>query len=132
MEKIEYTSRVLYPLLESHPTYKTNLKYLKDKIGPSVILFHLKVEPNGNPKEKIRELLEGIHGIKLETSYGSEYSKVCLWAKYGLNDIYESSFKYPKNGIWIRLAVGYKDNFESLKDSLMALVSKSLTLDVKI
>lgn len=132
LEKSGYPSRVLYPLLESHPTYKINLKYLKDGLGPSVILFHLPVEitDDSNPKKRISDLLEGNPGIRLETSYGSSYSKICPWAKYGLNDMYEDPFKFPKKGIWLRLSVGYKDNFDSLKDALMTLIGRSLTLDV--
>ena len=130
LETIPQVSRVLHPSLKSHPTYKTNLKYLHNK-NPAVIVFHLEVtinKTNNNPKTYLKDILmNGIKGIKLETSYGSSYSKICPWASFGKSNKYDygnnnDTFEL-KTGIWLRLSIGYNDNFESIQQNLKEIIS---------
>lgn len=77
------------------------------KLAPGCIYFHIKSNLSNN---KCRKIFEKIKEIKIETSYGSSYSKIDPWAKF-------------KNGPWIRLSIGYEDTFENLLTNLNLIIS---------
>lgn len=120
LEKNSNVNRVLYPQLPSHPTYQLNKQFLKDNLGPSVILFH--VNKTFKTKKEIISFLK-LSTLKLETSYGSTYSKIDPWPTMGGHKDHD----YPKQkegsipGIWLRLAIGYEDTAENIIQGLEPL-----------
>jgi len=122
LEKHSKVNRVMYPMLASHPTHEVNKRYLK--VGPSVMLFHV-----NRPKFKSRDLMMQFFestGFVAETSYGSAHSKLDPYSKMGKHNIHE----YPKDpkpgkeGLWIRLAIGYESTLEEVSTNLSTLLDK--------
>jgi cystathionine beta-lyase/cystathionine gamma-synthase len=128
--------RVLHPLLASHPTHAAARKLLTSGLGPSVLLFcvdlRCKIDPGiGMDRGGLSTLrscavicaILAASGLKLETSYGSPYSKLEI-VTYGWDGQYELDGSYdPISGLWLRLAVGYQDTFEYLSTSLKRMLA---------
>ena len=120
LEENSSVNRVLHPRLKSHPTYQLNQQFLKKGLCPSVIVFH--ISKLFNSKKDIVPFLR-LSSLKLETSYGSSYSKIDPWAHTGNHNDYD----YPKTkeggifGLWIRLSIGYEDSVENIMKGLEPL-----------
>lgn len=135
LESHRSVNRVLHPLLESHPTYATNVRLLQspERLGPSVLLFHVSMKVKD--RESMYKYFER-SPLKLETSYGSSYTKLDPWAKSGPVDKYEapkaaaaSDERRKKKkrsesgqGLWIRLALGYDDTLKGVIEGLLPLI----------
>jgi len=125
LETSKRVDRVLYPLLESHPCYSSNVKFLKHG-GPGVLFFHVPVV-----KAKRKDWVKGwlVKHSKLvvfETSYGSTYSKIDAWPQPGTTFQFDSK-DIKKNrpdvpGVWLRLALGWKTKLEEIVPDLEHLL----------
>ena len=111
LEGHKKVNRVMYPLLESHPTYKLNRQQIRPCYGPAVLLFHI------NRKFRSRRVMTEFFessGLIAETSYGSSYSKLDTWSAAGKQRQYEcaKTTDPDSNGLWVRLALGYESTPE--------------------
>jgi len=104
-DKPSLVKGVLYPLLESHPTYEV-AKLLTPKKGPSTFVFCVE-----GTRKTITPLMDQSSIILFATSYGKAMSLFDPWPKQ------------KKDGTWIRLAVGFKQSFEEIRDELKRLFS---------
>ena len=125
LESNDKVKRVMYPFLDSHPTYKEAVKYLL--IPPSCIWFNIKHE---NKKNSVKyKILKNNNFIKCETSFGSSYAKIDPWPIFGSPNIYDDhclaeqdNCQKNNNHIWIRLSVGYNSKTDDLIERLEHLI----------
>ena len=113
--------KVMYPMLESHPTYTINRNFLKLNTG--CIVFHIKT--NIDNKFDIRRIMASNTKFKFETSYGSKYTKLCNFPKFGDDTMYDyikNNDISPNKGIWIRIAIGYESNIDDIKIGIDELI----------
>ena len=103
---------VMYPLLASHPTFHVAKSLLK-KGGPSVLIFCV----DGDSKT-VTSQIDQSSKILFATSYGKATSLFDPWPKQ------------KSDGTWIRLAVGFKQSFEEIRDELQSLFGKPPTKDM--
>jgi cystathionine beta-lyase/cystathionine gamma-synthase len=121
LEAHDSVNRVMYPLLESHPTHEKSdlLKY-----GPSCVWFHVSVRT----KKAAQKLLtdpDVNKYIKYETSFGSAHSKLDPWPKIATSDAYDfPPGKAKMKGCWIRLSIGHEDTLENIVAGLGVLFEK--------
>jgi len=108
----------MYPLLESHPTYKINSEQLK-KGGPSIIWLHVPIKK----KDDVKHWVESNSNIRFETSFGDSHSKIDPWPKNGNSNIYKLTDKCVE-GTWIRLSIGHEEYVEKLCQQLVKLFNK--------
>lgn len=114
-------SRVMYPFLESHPTYAMAKKYFK--YGPGVIWFHVPFKYKSLSKTK--NVLSDNSYLPYKTSFGSAESKIDQWPELGKACIYEyGNFENKVKGAWIRLAIGYESNKEVIVKGLEEIFEK--------
>jgi len=132
LESRKEVDRVLHPTLVGHPTFVRNQDLLGRDKGPGVVLFHVPVKLDvgvPNPKKLAKEVVAGdapLRHIRLETSYGSAYSKICPWAGWGKTDKFEKAeTKDAAEGLWLRLAVGYESSFEEVVSDLSLLLRRA-------
>lgn len=121
LENKQGVTRVMYPLLKSHPTYELACKYLK--FGPGIIWFHV---PSKIKKiSMVHPLLSNNKYLPYETSYGSAHSKIDQWPHLGKAFLYDhNNLKNDIHGIWIRLSIGYESNINTVTRGLEEMFSK--------
>lgn len=111
LEKRKEITRVMYPMLESHPTNNMAKKYLK--YGPGVIWFHMASKIK--KLSMVHKLLSSNTFLSYETSFGSAHSKIDQWPEIGKSCIYNyNDLSNKTNGIWIRLSIGYKSDMDTI------------------
>ena len=106
--------RVLYPTLKSHPSFNLAITYLK--LNPGIILFHLVNDdkPFKNMNE-CKKFLEKNKYLEFATSYGSAKSRIDQYPKIGKSNMYDySKLGNAKQGLWIRLAIGYESEYQTI------------------
>jgi cystathionine beta-lyase/cystathionine gamma-synthase len=94
-----------HPLLNTHESYSLRKKYFKHHLIPSVFTIGINIDKN-----KLSDILNELTIFKIETSFGSEQSKI---------DTYIYEFNIPH----IRLSIGYNDNFDRIKSGLIELIN---------
>lgn len=110
-------SRVMYPMLPSHPTYKIATKYLK--FNPGIILFNIISDITPKKLYKIRSSLFKNDFLPFETSYGSAHSKIDQYPHVGMACMFDNdSLEDKRLGIWTRLSIGYESNMQIIIDGL--------------
>jgi cystathionine beta-lyase/cystathionine gamma-synthase len=121
LENIQFISRVLYPGLQSHPTYNVCIKYIK--YMPSVIWFHIKSDINSY--STLQKLLTDNCPFAYETSFGGDHDKLDTWPIVGHNGWHEIELSLQDSipGVWLRLSIGNKSDINSIKDNIDKLVS---------
>jgi cystathionine beta-lyase/cystathionine gamma-synthase len=118
LEKQSEVSRVMYPMLASHPTHNIVIQHVK--YGPAILFFHI---PSViDDLTQARAMLKNQY-LPLETSYGSAYSKIdrypVIFVNNGYDPVDSEYFKKPSvDGVWIRLSVGYDSDFETIINGL--------------
>lgn len=115
---------VLYPLLETHPTYSIYTKYVAQQLGPACIWLHVVTACS---LKQVRQAIATNTFLRQETSFGAAHSKVDPWPKLGFSDDYmqpETLLRSSQNhsrGVWIRLAIGYDDTADDIFEALQKL-----------
>ena len=129
LENKQEVSRVMYPLLKSHPTYEIASKYLK--YGPGIIWFHM--VSTIEKMSIVHKLLSDNKYLSYETSYGSPHSKIDQWPVLGKGFLYDNNnFENNKDGIWIRLSIGYESDINIIIKGLEEIFSKNSQLNKNI
>ena len=94
-----------HPLINTHESYILRKKYFKNNLIPSIFTIGINIDKN-----KLLEILNKLTILKIETSFGSEQSKI-------------DTYIYEFNNIpHIRLSIGYNDNFDRIKCGLIELI----------
>lgn len=65
--------------------------------------------------------MRDIENVK-KTSYGSAHSKIDPWPRLGSSDDYFETKKALQQGVWLRISVGYDDEFLNLKKTCKQLL----------
>jgi len=94
-----------HPLLETHNSCKLVKKYFKNNLIPSIFTIGFKIT-----KDKFLEKINKLSILSIETSFGSNLTKIDDY-------IYEKD-----NHSFIRLAIGYDDTIERIKNGLNELI----------
>jgi cystathionine beta-lyase/cystathionine gamma-synthase len=121
LENHKNVDKVLYPLLKSHKSYKIVKNILN--VGPGLLFFHILLD-----KDNTMKMIESSKIILLATSYGKSES---MFDPYIMEDCEIYPFIINENqkiGTWIRLSIGYSDNFEILKNELDRLLTIAFTI----
>eukprot|EP01130_Rhizamoeba_saxonica_P001923 TRINITY_DN11742_c0_g1_i1.p1 TRINITY_DN11742_c0_g1~~TRINITY_DN11742_c0_g1_i1.p1 ORF type:complete len:407 (+),score=42.52 TRINITY_DN11742_c0_g1_i1:166-1386(+) len=109
-------TRVFYPLLESHHSFKIAQKYLT-KGGPGVIWFHVPID-----KDRAIEMAdEGTNFILFATSYGKSSTMIDPYPEVGTNTLYDPNSEYGIEGTWMRLAIGHANEANDIVIELEGL-----------
>ena len=115
---LEKDATIVCPLQSNHPSNAVYLKSVKD-MQPAVFLMH--VESRCSLKD-----IENIvypAGLKKETSYGAAYSKIDPWPHLGLSTDYTNEDqKDGKQGVWLRVSVGYDESYSFLYRNLLNVI----------
>lgn len=111
LENHPKVNRVMYPLLESHPTHEIAVKHIRS--GPPCLWFHVNLE-GITSMTKLKKILSKNPIITYETSFGSAFSKFDPWPKMGNSGSYDFPGAEGTKGTWIRLAIGYEDNLDNI------------------
>jgi len=116
-------NRVMYPLLESHPSYKINVKYLTQG-GPGCIYLHVSV--NKKPAKQWVEswVNQSASQLVFETSFGDSKSKIDPWPALDVSDYYDKAKGQGVPGTWIRLAVGHTAETDILIKELESMLKQ--------
>ena len=94
-----------HPLINTHESYILRKKYFKNNLIPSIFTIGINIDKN-----RLLEILNKLMILKIETSFGSEQSKI-------------DTYIYEFNNIpHIRLSIGYNDNFDRIKCGLIELI----------
>jgi len=94
-----------HPLINTHESYILRKKYFKNNLIPSIFTIGINIDKN-----KVSEIINNLTIFKIETSFGSEQSKI-------------DTYIYEFNNIpHIRLSIGYNDNFDRIKSGLIELI----------
>ena len=96
--------KVQYPLLASHATYDVAKTLLASERGPSVLIFRVPED-----RKACIGRIDQSSVIHFATSYGKSLSLFDPWPKR------------CKEGTWIRLAIGFAQTFEEIRDELIRL-----------
>jgi len=102
-----YTYKTLiihHPFINTHESYSLGKKYFKNDLIPSVFTIGINID-----KHKLSDILNELTILKIETSFGSEQSKI---------DTHIYDFNIPH----IRVSIGYNDNFDRIKSGLIELI----------
>jgi cystathionine beta-lyase/cystathionine gamma-synthase len=92
--------------------YVFDSKYIKYSLSPSCFRFHVRTELS---KTKLVKMLALAKYFPFETSYGAAYSKIDTWpVMQSVNQV---------KGVWLRLAVGYDDNIDSVQTNILGLLN---------
>ena len=103
---------VYHPFLKHHKSHKLHIKYFGDKLGPSVISFKIKLKSSRKVKRWIKTASTK---ILAKTSFGGKDTRLNNWPEK------------EHDGTLIRLAIGFNDSFEEIKNELNKMLQK-LTL----
>ena len=109
---------VLTPSLPAHPCFKIFNGYCNLKTSPSVFLIHIK----SNCSLRDIENVKYPHGLRKETSYGSAHSKIDPWPRLGSSGDYFATKNTLQQGVWLRISVGYDDEFLNLRKNLQTVI----------
>ena len=94
-----------HPLLESHSSCDLRKKYFKNNLIPSIFTIGFKI-----PHDKLLEITNKLSIITVETSFGSSLTKI------------DDYIYYVDDRSFIRLAIGYDDEIDRIKDGLNELI----------
>ncbi len=110
--------RVMYPLLESHPSFLVNSKLLQ-KGGPGCFWFHIPIS-----KAMVKEwVLHAKTGIVYETSFGDSYTKLDPWPLESPSNIYDGKGSDASNGTWIRISCGHNQAAKEIIQDMELLLN---------
>lgn len=102
LEMHKNVCRVMYPMLESHPSFSNAKKYLK--LGPGILMFHIPMEK----KEAIELIWNKKKDIMYATSYGKPETMIDPYPCESISGLYDE-VQEGVEGTWFRLAIGWKD-----------------------
>lgn len=120
LESLPCISSVMYPLLESHPTFEVSNKFLE--FGPGVIWFHIPIIYT-----KAIELLGSSNKILFATSYGKAESLFDPYPKIQKLKLGSKTIC----GTWLRLAIGYAQTEQEIKNELVLMFLKFLAIPIE-
>lgn len=110
-------SRVMYPLLASHPTHQLAQRFLFSG-GPGCIWFHVQAS-----KAKV---LKSLGSLELKTSFGGCIARIDPWPVVAPSTAYDfprqDASKPTGNGVWLRIALGYRQNAAEVVAAISALL----------
>lgn len=114
-------TKIFNPSLQNSDSNHMALKYFnkhnEDILYPGCIFFHIATK-NKHIKTILKEISKK-DIIKLETSYGAPYSKICNYFKYGNSDKYDNlQINNPIEGVWLRLSIGFDSDFDNIVQGL--------------
>lgn len=100
--------RVLHPCLPSHPSnhLSSRLKYV-----PGCLWIHI---PTLLKFKKCRTILNQNGVFPFKTSYGGKETRIDCFPEYGDSNFYGAQEEVAKNGIWIRLSIGYESMYKEI------------------
>jgi len=109
LEYLSQYSEILinHPLIETHSSFHLMKKYFKNDLIPSTFTIGFKI-----CDIKLFEILNKLTILNIETSFGSILSKIDNY----VTKINDNSF--------IRISIGYNDNFERIKLGLEELLKQ--------
>ena len=116
LEEHPKVNRVMYPLLESHPTYKNAKKVLEDK-GPGIIWFHVSFD-----KKNTKNMMNRSKIIKYATSYGKSHTLMDPYPWEENSGYYDD--EKGEFGTWIRLSIGFACTLDNLIKELSEMLLK--------
>lgn len=126
LESKKEITRVMYPMLESHPTYALAKKYLK--LNPGCILFHIANKKRKPNIKQMIEILSKMEYVLVETSYGGSFSRICPFIKIGHSTKFDQNIDKGIKGAWLRLTIGYNSNKENVIKDLDMIIENLINI----
>jgi cystathionine beta-lyase/cystathionine gamma-synthase len=113
--------RVMYPTLQSHPTFAVNQRLLK-RGGPGCLWVFVR----GISKTKLMSLVTAIPEMvkRFKTSFGCMDTRVDSYPRVFPPGHYDGDAKQSK-GTWIRVSIGYGDNEDEVIVPLLEKIVKA-------
>lgn len=117
--------KVVHPKLKPHPSFANYQRYVPLLPGPSVFWMHIRSNCSLRDAETVKSAY-----LKVETSFGSKYSKIDPWPKIGASVDYDSQISASSNssnstndhGVWLRISIGYEENLDFIMQELQNII----------
>lgn len=109
---------IVCPLIGNHCSTHIYSETVSSEFIPCVFLIHV---PSNCSLNDMNNVVYP-SGLVKETSYGAAYSKIDPWPHLGSSTDYDKEKTDGKQGVWLRVSVGYQDSFEHLLKNLKIVI----------